>query len=119
MLHFSPYYTFVSSEPKEVKMPKVNVSVPYQIPQDEALSRVHARIAEIRLQYSGQATGLTEDWNGYSGAFSGSSHGFTVSGNLVVNPSLVTVVIELPSIAFFYKAKIESGVRDDLTKLLA
>jgi hypothetical protein len=65
------------------------------------------------------ASNLTENWNGYSGAFGGSSHGFTLSGNLVVNPSLVTVVIELPFIAFAYKAKVEAGVRDELTILLA
>ena len=99
-------------------MPNVNVSVPYQIPQDEALSRIQARIAAIKGQYSSQVSNLTENWNGYSGAFSGSSHGFTVSGNLVVNPSLVTVVVELPLIAFAYKAKIEAGIRNELTKLL-
>ena len=100
-------------------MPNVSVSVPYQIPQDEALSRIRARIAEIKARYSSEVTNLTENWNGYSGAFSGSSHGFTVSCNLVVNPSLVTVVIELPFIAFAYKAKVEVGVRAELTKLLA
>lgn len=99
-------------------MPSVNISVPYQIPQDEALSRIHARIAQIKTQYSSHVSNLTENWNGYSGAFSGSSHGFTVSGNLVVNSSLVTVVIELPFIAFAYKAKVEAGIRDELTKLL-
>jgi putative polyhydroxyalkanoic acid system protein len=100
-------------------MPNVKVSVTYQIPQDEALSRIQARIAEIKAQYSSQVSNLAENWNGYSGAFSGSSHGFTVSGNLLVNPSLVTVAIELPVIAFAYRAKVEAGVRDELTKLLA
>jgi len=100
-------------------MPNVKVSVLYQIPQDEALSRIHGRIAEIKTQYSSQVSHLTENWSGHSGAFSGSSYGFTVSGNLVVDPSVVTVVIELPFIAFAYKAKVESGVRDELTKLLA
>lgn len=100
-------------------MPNANISVPYQIPQAEALSRVHAHIAESRAQYASQVSHLTENWNGYSVAFSGSSHGFTVSGNLVVNPSSVTVVIELPFIAFAYKAKVAAGVRDELTGLLA
>ncbi len=100
-------------------MSNANVSVAYQIPQDEALSRIQTRIAEIRVQYSGRVTNLTEKWTGYSGDFSGSSHGFTVSGNLVVNPSLVTVVIYLPFIAFGFRPKIEAGLQDELTKLLA
>jgi Putative polyhydroxyalkanoic acid system protein (PHA_gran_rgn) len=100
-------------------MPNVNVSIPYSIPQDEALSRIHARIGEIKAQYSGQVSNLTENWYGYSGALSGSSHGFTVLGNLVVSPSLVTVVIELPFIAFACQTQVEAGVRDELTKLLA
>lgn len=54
-------------------MPNLNVSVPYQIFRGEALSRIHARIAEIKAQYSSQVSNLTEDWNGYSGIFSGSS----------------------------------------------
>jgi hypothetical protein len=100
-------------------MPKVKVSVTYQISQDEALSRIQARISEIKAQYSGQVSNLAENWNGYSGEFRGSSHGFTVSGNLLVNPSLVSAVIELPVIAFAYRAKVEAGIRDELTKLLA
>jgi hypothetical protein len=100
-------------------MPNVSVSVPYQISQDEALSRIQARIAQIKAQYSSQVSDLTENWNGYVGTFSGSAKGFSVSGNLAVQPSFVIVGISLPLIAFPYKAKVEAGVRAELARLLA
>jgi excisionase family DNA binding protein len=101
------------------EIPTVNVSVPYQISQDEALSRIQARIAQIKTQYSSKVSDLRENWSGNVGTFSGSARGFSVSGSLVVNPSVVTVELALPLIAFVYKGQIEAGIRNELTSLLA
>jgi len=100
-------------------MPNAKVSVPYQIPQDEAFSRIRARIAEIKAQYSNMVSNLTENWTGYVGTFSGSARGFSVSGSLVVSPSVVTVDIALPLVALPFKGQIETGIRNELTPLLA
>lgn len=100
-------------------MPTVNVSVPYQISQVEALTRIQARIAQIKAQYSNKVSDLRENWSGYVGTFSGSARGFSVSGSLVVNPSEVIVQIGLPFIAIMYKGQIEAGIRNELTTLLA
>lgn len=100
-------------------MPTVNVSVPYQISQDEALARIQARVAQIKAQYSNKVSDLRENWSGYVGTFSGSARGFSVSGSLVVNPSVVTVELALPLIAFVYKGQIEAGIRNELITLLA
>jgi hypothetical protein len=100
-------------------MLKVNVSVPHQISQDEALRRIQARVAEIKAQYSDQVTDLSENWNRYIGTLSGSARGFKASGNLAVAPSIVTVEIALPFPAVFLMGKIEAGIRDELTRLLA
>ena len=100
-------------------MPNVKVSVPYQIPQDEALSRIQARIVQIKAQYASTVSNLTENWNGYVGTFSGSARGFSVSGSLAVSPSVVTVDIALPLVALPFKGQIETGIRNELTALLA
>jgi Putative polyhydroxyalkanoic acid system protein (PHA_gran_rgn) len=100
-------------------MPKINVSVSHQLSRDEALSRIRARIVQIKAQYSHKVGDLREDWSGYVGKFSGSARGFSVSGKLDVQPSEVTVVIALPLIAFPFKGKIELGIRNELDVLLA
>jgi hypothetical protein len=100
-------------------MPKINTSVPHQLTQEEALSRIQGRIARIKAQYSGMVSDLAEDWDGYSGTFSGSARGFSVSGNLTVDPSVVTVKIALPLVALPLKGKIEARIRSELTTLLA
>jgi Putative polyhydroxyalkanoic acid system protein (PHA_gran_rgn) len=104
---------------KEDEMPNVKVSVPYQIPQDEALTRIKARIEQIKAQYADTVSNLSENWNGYLGTFSGSARGFSLSGNLTVNPSLVTVEVALPFVAFPFKGQIESAIQTELTTLLA
>lgn len=100
-------------------MPNINVSVSYQIPQDEALTRIQTRIAQVKTQYGDKVSNLKENWSGYVGTFSGSARGFSVSGSLVVNPSVVTVEVGLPLVAFIYKGQIEEAIRSDLTTLLA
>ena len=100
-------------------MPTVKVSVPYQIPQDEALRRIQGRVAAIKAQYANQVSDLTENWNGYVGTFSGSARGFTVSGSVAVNPSEVAVEMGLPLIAIGFKKQIEDGIRSEFTSLLA
>jgi len=100
-------------------MPTVKVSVQYQIPQDEALSRIQRRVAQIEARYANKVNDLTENWNGYVGAFSGSARGFSVSGSLAVNPSEVTIEMGLPLIVIAFKKQIEDGIRNELTTLLA
>jgi len=100
-------------------MPNVKVSVPYQIPQDEALRRIQGRVAAIKAQYAGQVSNLTENWNGYVGTFSGSARGFPVSGSITVNLSEVSVEMGLPLVAIGFKGQIEQALRSELTTVLA
>ncbi len=100
-------------------MPNINVSVCYQIPQNEAFTRIQTRIAQMKAQYSNTVSDLRENWSGYDGTFSGSARGFSVSGRILVDPSVVTVEVGLPFIAFAYKGQIEEGIRNELTTLLA
>ena len=100
-------------------MPKLNVSVPYQISQDEALNRIKAYVAGAKAKYSDKVRDLQENWNGNVGTFSGSGSGFAVSGTIAVNPAVVAVELTVPFAAIFLKGKIESGITDTLTRLLA
>jgi Putative polyhydroxyalkanoic acid system protein (PHA_gran_rgn) len=45
--------------------------------------------------------------------------GQKASGTVTVNPSDVAVQLTLPFAASLFKSKIESGIRDSLTRILA
>jgi Putative polyhydroxyalkanoic acid system protein (PHA_gran_rgn) len=100
-------------------MPGLTVSVSHQLPQDEALRRVQAAVAQAKAQYSDKITDLRQTWEGYVGTFEVSGMGQKASGTVAVNPLDVTVQITFPFAALIFKPKIESGIRDALTKILA
>lgn len=100
-------------------MPNINVSVPHQLSQDEALRRIQAYIAKLKVQYADTISDLDENWNGYVGSFSASGMGQTITGNVFVNLSEVSVEVTLPFVAMLFKGKIESGIREHLGRLLA
>ena len=100
-------------------MANVTVVVPHRLPQDEALNRIKQFIAQARVQYADRIGDLQENWNGYVGAFSFAGSGVSASGNIIVNPGDVTIQSTLPLMAMMFKGKIESTVRDVLSRVLA
>jgi hypothetical protein len=100
-------------------MPSLIVSVSHRLSQDEALRRIQVAIAQAKAQYSDKINDLRESWNGYVGAFQVSAMSQQASGTATVNLSEVTIQIALPLLASIFKSKIESGLRDELTKILA
>lgn len=100
-------------------MPDLIVSVSHQLSQDEALRRIRATVAQARAQYADEIDDLRESWSGYVGTFQISAQNQQASGTVMVNPSDVTVQISLPFLALVFKSKIESGMRDELTRILA
>ena len=100
-------------------MPDLIVSVSHRLSQDEALRRIQDAVAQAKTQYSDKIEDLREGWNGYVGAFQISAQNQQVSGTVAVNPSDVTIQITLPFLALVFKSTIESGLREQLTKILA
>jgi hypothetical protein len=100
-------------------MPSLIVAVSHALSQDEALRRIQAAVAQAKVQYSDKISDLRDSWNGYVGTFGVSGMGQKASGTVAVNPSDVTVQITLPLAASLFKSRIESGIRDFLTRVLA
>jgi len=100
-------------------MPNLTVSVPHRLPQDEALTRIKELVAQAKAHYSDKTSDLRESWDGYVGKFDVSAMGFSASANLNVQPSEVTIELTLPFAAIPIRGKIESTVREALTKRLA
>lgn len=99
-------------------MANFNISVPHHLSQEEALSRIKSQLAQLKAQYSDKLGSMHEEWNGNVGKFSSPSPVWAVSVTLTVTPSDVVIEGELPAMATFFKGKIESGIRKELSSLL-
>ncbi len=99
-------------------MANLNISIPHNLPQDQALQRIKNAISEAKVQHSGFLKDLQESWNGNVGTFSGSAMGQTASGTITVNPSDIVFSIAVPFAVTFFKGKIESELRGFAGKLL-
>jgi Putative polyhydroxyalkanoic acid system protein (PHA_gran_rgn) len=100
-------------------MPDLNISIPHQLSQDEALRRLKSSIADAKKQYGDKIDELRETWNGNSGTLNVAVMGQKLAVVLTVNPSDVNVQSALPMIAMMFRGKIEAAIRQEGTKLLA
>jgi hypothetical protein len=100
-------------------MPNLNLTIPHNLSQDEALRRIKDAIAQVKFQHSGNVEDLQENWNGHVGTFSGSAMGQSASGTITVNPSEIIFDLTLPFAATFFKSKIEAGIREFAAKLFS
>ena len=100
-------------------MPKMNIVVPHQLTQDEAMTRIKNLLGEVKTDYGDKVTDLREAWSGSRADFAFKAMGFSVSGVLHVKPSEVALTGSLPLAATPFKSKIESTIRTRATQLLA
>ena len=100
-------------------MPKLNMTVPHRLSQDEALKRIQGLLNNVRTQFADKISDLREEWTGNVGAFRFSAMGMPVSGTLTVKPSEVEFSGDLPALPALHKAKIESTIRQQAETLLA
>ena len=51
-------------------MPKMSLTIPHRLTQEEALERIHSLLGDLKKQHGDQITDLKEDWQGNRCAFS-------------------------------------------------
>jgi hypothetical protein len=100
-------------------MPKIKLSVPHKVGQEEAKQRISKLIGETRDQFGGMVSDLKEAWTGYTDNFSFRAMGFSVEGQLDVQPADVQITISLPLAALPFKARVESEILSHAKDLLA
>jgi len=100
-------------------MPKLNITIPHQLTQDEALKRIQSLFGKIKNEFADKISNHQEEWKKYTGTFSFSVMGFSVSGTTRVNPSEVELSAKLPLAATLFKGKIESTIQERAKTLLA
>ena len=100
-------------------MPKLNFSVPHNLEKAEAKSRLEAFAGRVREKYQGQVKDVKEWWEGDTLCFAFRTMGINIEGRLAVEDERLNVDGNLPFSAMMFKGKIESGLRDELDKLMA
>jgi hypothetical protein len=100
-------------------MPKITLSVPHQLGQDEAKNRISKLIAESRSQFGDKVTDLEEAWTANIDNFRFSVMGFAVEGQLDVQPADLHIDIHLPWAALPFKGRVESEILKHARELLA
>lgn len=100
-------------------MPKLNMTIPHQLPADEAQKRIRELLGGVKSQFAEKISDLKEEWREDGGTFSFKAMGFAVSGTITLKPSEVELKGDLPFAATFFKGKIETTIRERAKTLLA
>src|SRR5208282_4536142 len=100
-------------------MPKISLSIPHQLGQEEAKERISRLIAENCAKASNEVSALAETWAGYVDTFSFRARGFAVAGRLEVQAAQVVVDVHLPFAALPFKGRIEQEFLARARQLLA
>jgi len=100
-------------------MPKIHLSVPHVLGEEEAKKRVANLISESRTKFGAHVSDVTETWTGCVDSFSFRALGFSVAGKLEVQAAQVLVDIDLPFAALPFKGRVESEILAHARQLLA
>ena len=100
-------------------MPKLSMSVPHSLGQEEASQRLKQKFSSIKETYKDQVSDLEEEWNGNVLNFRFTTYGVTIKGDVTAAPSDVKVKADLPMVAMMLKGTIERQISEQLGKLLA
>jgi hypothetical protein len=100
-------------------MPKIHLSVPHVLGQEEAKKRVATLIAETRAQFGAQVSDVTEAWTGCVDTFSFRALGFSIAGQMEVQAAQILIDINLPFAALPFKGRVESEILSHARQRLA
>jgi hypothetical protein len=100
-------------------MPKLKVSVPHNIGEKDAKERIVNLINILKEEYKGQVSDVHESWEGDKGSFSFKIMGFSVNGDIIVDPRTVHLEGNLPLAAVPFKGRIESTIKSRMETLLS
>ncbi len=100
-------------------MPAIKISIPHKLGTDEAQRRITQLVAETKAQFGHNVSDAKESWTDNRGMFSFRAMGFSISGNVLVEPSVVHVEINLPFAALLFKSRVENEISSRAKELLA
>jgi hypothetical protein len=99
-------------------MPKITVNVPHELGQQTAAERLQSFLARLKEKHQGQVSDLEEEWSGNALKFRFKTFGFQFQGAGNVSDSDAKIDVDIPFAAMMFKGKIESEMRETLTRVL-
>jgi hypothetical protein len=96
----------------------MNISIPHQLSQEEALARVKGLLSKLKEEQAGRVSDVKEEWNDNTGDFQFSAQGFNLAGQIAVQPSSVDIQADLPFALTFFKSTIERMISEKVTELM-
>jgi putative polyhydroxyalkanoate system protein len=100
-------------------MPKLSVTVPHDMEQDQAVERLKERFGDLQRRFGDSVQDFEEQWDGNVLSYRFTTLGVKVRGTVTAVDSHVTVTAELPLLAMALKGTIETQIRSELEKILA
>lgn len=99
-------------------MPKITVSVPHQLGQQTAAERLKSFLARLKEKHQDQVSDLKEEWTESNLKFGFKTFGFQFQGTGNVTDTDAKVDVDIPFAAMMFKGKIESEMRETLSRVL-
>ena len=99
-------------------MSNIEFSVPHQLTQEEATSRIRNLLSQTAQEHQDKIKNLKENWNGNTGHFSFSAMGYAIEGELTVNPSDVHINAKVPFTVSLFKGTITKMIEERASQLL-
>jgi putative polyhydroxyalkanoate system protein len=99
-------------------MPKFNVQVPHSLSQQEARSRLERFVETLQQKFQNQVSDLHQSWEDDTLRFRFKTNGIRLEGGIAVNEHELNVSGDLPFSAMIFRGKIESGIREELARLM-
>lgn len=100
-------------------MPKLHLSVPHALGEEESKRRVAHLIAESRVKFGAHISDVTETWTGSVDNFSFRVMGFAVAGKLDARPTELSIDIDFPFAALPFKHRVETELLAHARQVLA
>lgn len=97
----------------------MKISIPHQLSQEEAQSRIRGLIAKTLEEQKNRLSGLEETWTGNTGSFSARVQGFDLSGTVTAGPHSVDIEAKLPFALSFFEGSIRKMITEKATEILA
>ena len=99
-------------------MPHLNMQIPHQLGEEEALRRLKEKLDIAKSAYQSQVGDLHQEWNGQELSFGFKVTGLKVSGTLLVEDAAVKLAAALPLAAMVFKGAIQRRLQEELQGLL-
>ena len=100
-------------------MANLDVVIPHNLRQQEAIERVKKLLTEIKRKHGDRISDLKENWEGNVGEFGFTAQGFNVSGNLEVNSTNVKLTGKIPLALSLFKGAISKTIYEEGSKILS